>query len=89
MENKNLPNNAKKQCRQPQQQCRSQHRPQQQCRSQHRPQVVNISVNIGTIIMPVTVNVNKGGKREGEQQPSQFDQLVKEVLAAVSKKLQQ
>ena len=86
MENKNLPTNAK-QCRQPQQQCRSQHRPQQHCRSQHRPQVVNISVNIGTIIMPV--NVTKGGKKEGEQQPSQFDQLVKEVLAAVSKKLQQ
>ena len=85
MENKNLPNNAKKQCRQPQQQCRShQHRPQQ-CRSQHRPQIVNITVNIGTIIMPV--NVTKG--KRSEQQNSQFDQLVKEVLAAVSKKLQQ
>lgn len=92
MENKNLPNNAKQQCkqqchnkqqhnRQPQQ-CRN-----QQCRShQHRPQIVNISVNIGTIIMPV--NVTKGGKKEGEQ-PSQFDKLVNEVLAAVSKKLQQ
>ena len=86
MENKNLPTNAK-QCRQPQQQCRSQHRPQQQCRN-HRPQVVNVNVtvNIGTIVMPV--NVTKGGKKEGEQ-PSQFDQLVNEVLAAVSKKLQQ
>ena len=80
MENKNLPN-AKcrnQQCRQPQQQCR---------RHNHRPQVVNISVNIGTIIMPV--NVTKGGKKEGEQQPSQFDQLVNEVIAAVSQKLQQ
>ena len=84
MENKNLPNNAKQQCKQ---QCRN-HRPQQQCHChQHRPQVVNISVNIGTIIMPV--NVTKGGKKEGgEQQPTQLDQLVNEVLAAVRKKLQ-
>ena len=74
MENKNLPNNAKKQCRQPQQQCHN-----------HRPQTINIVVNIGAIIMPV--NVTKGGK--GEQQPSQFDQLVNEVIAAVGKKLQQ
>ena len=86
MENKNLPN-AK--CHN-QQQCRGQqHRPQQHDR-QHRPQVVNVTVNIGIIIMPVTVNVNKGGKKEGgEQQPTQFDKLVNEVLAAVSKKLQQ
>ena len=72
MENKNLPNNAKKQCRQP-----------QQCRN-HRPQVINVSINIGTIVMPVTVN-----KRGCEQQPSQIDQLVNEVIAAVGKKLQQ
>ncbi len=87
MEKQQLPN--AKQCHN-QQQCHSQqHRPQQCRRHQHRPQVVNVAVNIDTIIMPVTVNVNKGGKKEGEQQPSQFDQLVKEVLAAVSKKLQQ
>ena len=85
MENKNLPN-AK--CRSQQQHSRQpqQHRPQQ-CHN-HRPQTINIVVNIGTIVMPV--NVNKGGKKEGgEQQSTQFDQLVNEVLAAVSKKLQQ
>ena len=83
MENKNLPTNAK-QCHN-QQQCHGQQQQQQCRRHQHRPQVVNISVNIGTIIMPV--NVTKGGK--GEQQPTQIDKLVNEVLAAVSKKLQQ
>ena len=87
MENKDLPNakcHNQQQPRQPQQ-----HRSQQCRHHQHRPQVVNVTVNIGNIIMPVTVNVNKGGKKEGEQQPTQFDRLVNEVIAAVSKKLQQ
>ena len=81
MEKQQLPN-AK--CRSQQQHSRQpqQHRPQQ-CHN-HRPQTINIVVNIGTIIMPV--NVTKGGK--GEQQPTQVDQLVNEVLAAVRKKLQ-
>ena len=74
----------KQQRRQPQQ-----HRQQQQCRNQQQqPQTVNVAVNIGTIIMPVTVNVVKG-KKGCEQQPSQIDQLVKEVIEAVGKKLQQ
>lgn len=71
--------------RQPQQH----NRQPQQCRNQQQPQTINIAVNIGTIVMPVTVNVVKGGKRGCEQQPSQIDQLVKEVIAAVGKKLQQ
>ena len=85
MEKQQLPNakchSQQQHSRQPQQ-----HRPQQ-CHN-HRPQTINIVVNIGTIVMPV--NVTKGGKKEGgEQQPTQLDQLVNEVLAAVSKKLQQ
>ena len=78
MEKQQLPN-AK--CHSQQQHSRQ---PQQQCRN-HRPQTINIVVNIGAIIMPV--NVTKG-KKEGEQ-PSQFDQLVNEVIAAGGKKLQQ
>lgn len=71
MEKQQLPNSTRK----PQQ-----HRDQQ-------PQTVNIAVNIGTILMPVTINVSKN--KRGEQQPTPFDQLVNEVVAAVSKKLQQ
>ena len=70
--------------RQPQQH----NRQPQQCRNQQQPQTINVAVNIGTIVMPVTINVVKG-KKGCEQQPSQFDQLVNEVIAAVGKKLQQ
>ena len=78
MEKQQLPNSTRK----PQQP----HRQLQQHRDQ-QPQTVNIAVNIGTILMPVTINVSKN--KRGEQQSTQFDQLVNEIIATVGKKLQQ